>query len=453
MSLFTKKLLQRFAQLGQINAIIHNKEVYSYIQLETHIFEWLKYLKDKDIKRGQIVSLIGDYSFTTISLFLALFENGNIIVPITSKVDSEKNERINISQSDVVLEVKESNCEFTLTHVAKQKHPLINSLINNSVSGLILFSSGSTGKPKAMIHDLDSLVNSYLDRKPKNINFLVFLMFDHIGGINTLLNCLSMGAIITIPDSRNPEEICKLIQEYKVQVLPSSPTFLNLLLISGCDKKYDLSSLILITYGTEPMPESLLNRLKEVFKRTKFLQTFGTSETGILKTSSKSNTSTLLKIEDGLQEIKIVEGELWIRSKTQILGYLNYESNNFTSDGWFKTGDLVKQEPDNYIRIIGRLKEIINVGGEKVLPQEVESILMEIEFIQDATVYAMPSPIVGEAVAVNIVLNKNIQAPENAKVYIRNFCKSKLESYKVPVKVNIVEKLAHSERFKKLRNI
>lgn len=93
----------------------------------------------------------------------------------------------------------------------------------------------------------------------------------------------------------------------------------------------------MITYGTETMPQSLLLKLKEVFPKVKFLQTFGTSETGISTTSSKSSNSLFMKLEDINGEYKIVENELWLRSKTQVLGYLNASMDSFTSDGWFKT--------------------------------------------------------------------------------------------------------------------
>ena len=128
--------------------------------------------------------------------------------------------------------------------------------------------------------------------------------------------------------------------------------------MSKANEKYDLSSLRMITYGTEAMPESLLNRLKEAFPRVKFLQTFGTSETGIANTSSKSSNSTFMKIDDPELEYKIVENELWLKSKTQVMGYLNSSMDSFTEDGWFKTGDLVEATEDGYIKIIGRNKEV-----------------------------------------------------------------------------------------------
>ena len=97
-----------------------------------------------------------------------------------------------------------------------------------------MFSSGSTGDPKAMVHDFDNLLATYLDVKTKNLIFLVFLMFDHIGGLNTMLNILSMGSTMVVPEKREPELIGELIQKFKVNILPVSPTFLNLMNISEC---------------------------------------------------------------------------------------------------------------------------------------------------------------------------------------------------------------------------
>ncbi|WP_257970089.1 AMP-binding protein, partial [Vibrio parahaemolyticus] len=71
----------------------------------------------------------------------------------------------------------------------------------------MLFSSGSTGVPKAMIHNLDNLLSTYADKRSKSLSIMVFLMFDHIGGLNTLLNSLAMGAKIVIPQKREPEHV------------------------------------------------------------------------------------------------------------------------------------------------------------------------------------------------------------------------------------------------------
>ena len=323
-------------------------------------------------------------------------------------------------------------------------------LFNNDKSGLVLFSSGSTGFPKAMVHDFDNLLSSYLNVKPKNLTFLVFLMFDHIGGLNTMLNIISMGSTMVIPEKRDPEIIGHIIQKYKVNILPASPTFLNLMNIASVFDKYDLSSLKLITYGTEPMPKSLLDILKTKTPKTRLIQTFGTSETGIMKTKSKSSSSLLIKFDDDNQEVKIIDGELWIKSKTRVLGYINHNNDSFTDDGWFRTGDLVEDKGDGYYKIVGRKSKVINVGGEKVLPIEVESIILELSFVQDCTVFAKDNPITGQVVAASVVLSVDDKDVKQLKKDIKIHCRRNLERFKVPTQIIIKDKIDHSIRFKRI---
>lgn len=440
--------IENFKKFDKKLAIVFKNSNYSYSDLYNQVKKIQIDFLPK-IKKGEVVSILSDYSFESISLLLALYENKNIIVPITTKVYNEIKERIKESYTDKIIRI--SNQDYILEESnSNEKHNIIKNLQISSQSGLILFSSGSTGKPKAMIHNFDNLVEHYKDKKEKSINMILFLMFDHIGGLNTLLNILSMGATMIIPENRNADDVCKLLQDYKIMVLPSSPTFLNLILMNKSNEKYDLSNLRMITYGTEAMPESLLNRLKLAFPKVKFLQTFGTSETGIANTLSKSSNSTFMKIDDPELEYKIVDNELWLKSKTQIIGYLNASMDSFTEDGWFKTGDLVETTDDGYIKIIGRNKEVINVGGEKVLPNEVESVVLEIHEIEDCMVYGEPNIITGQTVVCDVVLKDGLLQNEIKKI-VRKFCKDKLDAYKIPTKVNIVNKVNFGDRFKKIR--
>ena len=440
-------MVDKFKDNAQI-AIIYNGKKYSYDELYIKIKEIENFIKDK-IKSGEVVAILADYSFVSIAVFFALYENKNIIAPIISTSQKEIDGKVKESFSTKIINLEDE--KLVITNIKSEaSHKIINDLQNSKCAGLILFSSGSTGAPKAMIHNLDTLVDSYGDKKQKQINMLVFLMFDHIGGINTMLNILSMNATMIIPQNRNADDICKLIEEYKIAVLPSSPTFLNLILINRSYEKYDLSSLRMITYGTETMPEGLLNRLKAVFSKVKFLQTFGTSETGIAATSSKSSSSTFMKIDDENLEYKIVDNELWLRSKTQILGYLNRSMESFTNDGWFKTGDLVELDNEGFIKIIGRNKEIINVGGQKVLPSEVESVLLGMDEIEDCLVYGEQNAITGQSVSCDVVLKSSVEA-DGLKILVRKFCKDKLDNFKIPTRVNVVQKTKLTERFKKSR--
>jgi acyl-coenzyme A synthetase/AMP-(fatty) acid ligase len=439
----------QIASQGEQIAIIFNDKKYSYQCLFDTIHQYHLQLQDS-IPEESIVAIVSDYNFESIALFFALYQNRNIIVPITTKIESEINDRLSVANCNYVIKIKETELHVSAGKNIDESHSLITQLQNEKKAGLILFSSGSTGAPKAMIHNLNNLVDTYKNKKGKKLVFLIFLMFDHIGGLNTMLNCVTMGITMVFPIDRNPDNVCRLIEKYKVNVLPASPTFLNLILICESQLKYDLSSLRMITYGTEPMPESLLIKLKETFSRVKFLQTFGTSETGITATTSKSSDSIYLKIDDPNTDYKIVENELCIKSKTQILGYLNFSMDRFTEDGWFKTGDLVEQTEDGYIKIVGRNKELINVGGEKVLPSEVESILFQMPEIKDCIVFGESNPIIGQIVVAKVLFNHEIKVSEAKKTIIA-FCSDKLDKYKIPAKVVLMKESEFSDRFKKKR--
>lgn len=442
-------LVEKMKEDGSKNAIIFKGREYTYEVLVKQIEDYYMIIS-KQIDQGKIVSIISDYSFQSIALFFALYENRNVIVPITTKINQEITNRVHVANSDYRIEIDDKNINIYETTEKSENHPLVVKLVEHHHSGLILFSSGSTGAPKAMIHNLDNLVDSYKGKRDKNIIFLIFLMFDHIGGLNSLFNCLSMGVTMVFPEHREPEHVARLIEKYKVNILPASPTFLNLILISESNSHYNMSSLRMITYGTEAMPDSLLLKLKTAFPRVKFLQTFGTSETGISQTTSKSSDSTFLKIDDPNTEIKIVRGELWIRSKTQVMGYLNSSMERFTGDGWFKTGDLVDEASDGYIKIVGRSKELINVGGEKVLPSEVESVLFQMPNLIDCIVYGERNFITGMIVVAKVLFKEPLK-PSEAKKQVVKFCIDKLDKYKIPAKVVLMAESEYSERFKKKR--
>ena len=445
-----ERFADRLIPFAERPALVHDGSTWSYRQLAERIAVRRAEVAERGVTPGSVVAIVSDYSFEAIALFFALQENRNVVVPITTDVETEVQTRLEEGQVDWVLRLvgDRLGCDSG-PGLGRPKHGLLEEMRATGSAGLILFSSGSTGRPKAMVHDLDRLVERHAGKRAKNLVILVFLMFDHIGGLNTLLGALSTGSELVIPGSRDPEEVCALIARHGVNVLPSSPTFLNLMLMGGAPGRHDLSSLRMITYGTEPMPEALLGRLRSGFPRVRFHQTFGTSETGIAQTSSRSSDSNFLKIEDPDLEYRIVDGELWLRSKTQIRGYLNASMEAFTEDGWFRTGDLVETAADGFLRIVGRAKEVINVGGEKVLPAEVEAALMTMPNVKDCSVHGVVNPITGQTVVAEVVLDTPMD-PRELRLALRRHLKDRLATYKIPTKVDIVER-THGSRFKKMR--
>jgi acyl-CoA synthetase (AMP-forming)/AMP-acid ligase II len=279
---------------------------------------------------------------------------------------------------------------------------------------------------------------------------LAFLLFDHIGGLNTLLYVISnLGCLITI-DERAPEAVCAAIERHSVEVLPATPTFLHLLILSGAYTRHDLSSLRLVTYGTEVMPLPTLQRFHEIFPDVDLQQTYGLSELGILRSKSRAPDSLWVRLGGEGYEMRVREGLLEIKAESAMLGYLNAESP-FTEDGWFKTGDAVEVE-DGFFRILGRRSELINVGGQKVFPVEVESVLQSMPGVVEAVVFGETNAITGHIVVARIALD----APEslaNFRKRMHEYCASRLARYKIPQKVLLVDTPSHGSRFKKMRRV
>lgn len=268
-------------------------------------------------------------------------------------------------------------------------------------------------------------------------------------GKTTLANSL-LANIETdiVADDRTPDSVCRAIEAYKGEVLPTSPTFLNLLLLSKAYEHYDLASLKLITYGTEPMQTSTLMRLNSLFPNSTLQQTYGLSEVGILRSKSQSSGSLWMQVGGSEFITKIVNDTLWVKSDSAMLGYLNAPTP-FDAEGFLDTGDIVEQDGE-WIRILGRKSEIINVGGLKVYPAEVESILLEIDNVEDVVVFQEPHPITGSIVCAKFKLVEE-ESKRDFKAKTFTFCKDKLASYKIPTKIEITLDNTYNERFKRMR--
>ena len=443
-------LINRFSDYAKRPFLATVEKTYSYSDLSSAVASDFDSLRKQGIRAGEVVTLQADYSLQGISTLFALFKLKAVVAPIACASDEETRRKQIESRAKWNIDTKNDERQCTSLPCELPPYSLVEKLSKRDHPGLILFSSGSTGKPKAMVHDLCHLLDPFSRKRPRKHCILIFLLFDHIGGLNTLFNGLASGAKIVVPQSRDATVVAEAIQKHKVNLLPASPTFLNLLLISGALLTYDLSSLRFVTYGTETMPESLLLRLKTALPNLALIQTFGTSETGISQTTSRSSGSTQMKIDDPNTEYKIVDHELWLRSKSQILGYLNHSMSRFTEDGWFKTGDLVEESTDGFLTIIGRREDMINVGGEKVTPTEIESVLLELPEIVDCLVYGESNAITGQNVAAEIVA-RSTDDLKSLKRMIKRHCRQVLSPYKVPARIIFSEQTAVSDRFKKKR--
>ncbi len=439
-------LHERFAENKEAEAIIWNETVYSYNWLEDRINYYLGYLGQHNVQPGSVVSLKGDFTPNSIALFLALTEKNCILIPLTSSVKNE-DKLLQISGTEVQFLIDENDEPAFKEFPKVPKNDFYLTIEKNAHPGLVLFSSGTSGEPKCAVHDFYKLLDKFHEKKTA-LRTLNFLLFDHWGGLNTMLHILSNNGVVISTKDRSPANVCRLVEKYGIELLPASPTFLNLLLLSEAYTAYNMSSLRIISYGTEPMLPTTLQRLKVVFPGVKLLQTYGLIELGVLNSKSQSNDSLWVKLGGNGYQLRIVNGLLEIKAASAMLGYLNAESP-FTEDGWFKTGDAVEVDGE-YFKILGRKSELINVGGEKVYPTEIESVIQEMTNVAEVMVYGEKSPIMGMIVAAKIRLFEE----EDKKEFItklKSHCRKQLASYKIPVKIIIDKNIQYGDRLKKTR--
>jgi len=428
-------------------AIVYQGIVYTYGQIDQLRTDWKDTLENESISPGQIVGIKGDYAPNCIALLIALLENKNIVafVPLAAKEDAPY---LDDGQVDLYCDFSsDPNGIWSRTGNGNSKHPLILDLREAQEGGLIIFSSGSSGTPKAILHSTERFLAKF-ETASKRLTTLTFLVFDHIAGLDTLFYGLCTGSALVLPQNRDARYIAELIQIHKVEVLPTSPSFLRLLSISGAFEEFDLSSLKIVTYGSEPMDQSTLSLMQELLPRAKFIQKYGMSELGSPASKSRDDGSLWLKLGGEGFQTKILDGILWIKSKSAMLGYLNAD-NPFDDAGWLCTGDAVESD-GGWIKILGRKSELIIVGGEKVYPQEIEETLLELEGIKDALVYGEENPLMGK-VAVAEVQYVGDLGPKELQKKARKHCRARLEPYKVPVKVTITKDALVNARNKKIR--
>ena len=442
-------LIERFQTDPERIAFIHEGREVSFCGVVALIDDFYKRVQSAGIQRGDTVVVLGDYSPEVFCMIMALCRNGSIVIPLTRTSVVEESVALAVSGCDWYLEFDAAGRNATITHHGlKIDNLLLNEFRQRGTPGMVLFSSGSTGKPKGILHDFNKVAEKFRKQRAPVIA-IPFLMIDHFGGINTILAITSsLGSVVTVAD-RSVANICAAIEKYKVELLPATPSFLTLLMASNQKSKYDLSSLKRITYGTEIMPQSTLDRVRVQFPSVDLLQTYGLSEVGVLRSQSRSDGSLWVRVGGEGFQTKVIDGVLWIKSQYAMVGYLNAPSE-FDADGWFNTQDKVDIDGD-YFRILGRLTDLINVGGQKVYPAEVESVILNITNIKDVVVFGEKHSMLGQIVVAKVI-TFDVESLESIKKKIRNYCKSKLAAFKIPMKVILADGPLYSSRQKKIRH-
>jgi long-chain acyl-CoA synthetase len=438
-------LLQKLRGFAPLPLLDGDTTPCTYGDLLQAIEAWQRQLDAREIGPGSVVAVRADYSLDAIALLFALLLNRSVLVLVPANGATGQYLRDSCAQWLCTLGAGEK----TLQAVQQSStHPLLQALAARNEGGVVIFTSGSSGSPKAALHGSEGLLAKY-SRPGRRMRTLAFLLFDHVAGIDTLLYTVSNGGTLVLTRQRDPGSILELIERCRVEVLPVSPSFLRLLCLDEGHEGRDLSSLRIITYGSEPMDSVTLARLNERFPTVRLLQKYGTTETGSPRSESRDNNSLWLKLADAGVESKIIDGVLWLRGAGTTLGYLNAPSPTDES-GWYCTGDRVETDGE-WIRFVGRASEVINVGGEKVFPVEVEQVILELDAVLEVVVRGEPHVLMGQIVTAQVSLVPGAD-PKATLRQIRSHCSKRLQRFKVPVKIDIATHSLVGER-RKVRRI
>ncbi len=390
------------------------------------------------INQGDVVALIGDYNPVSIMFLLKLIELKCIIVPLTVETKKQHQFFFDIALVDVVID---NGSIFRIKH--NKKNDKIEKIRKMNHSGLIAFSSGTTGKPKAILHDLTLFLKKFLIPR-KSLRSINFLLFDHVGGLNTMFHTLFNKGTIIVPEGRKVDQILYACEKYKAEVLPTTPTFLRMLLMSGYVPKKIPKELKIITYGTERMDQFTLTELCNLLPNVDFRQTYGVSELGVLRVKSEKRNSLYMKIGGEGIDIRNNKSILEIRTETAMVGYLNAPSP-FDKDGWYSTKDII-EEKEGFIKIVGRDSNIINVSGLKFMASEVEEIAVTFKGVVLTKAYGKNNPITGQHCEI-------IVQPENINSFdlnsFKQHLKKNLQPHMEPKRI-IIGEVNVGHRFKKV---
>jgi acyl-CoA synthetase (AMP-forming)/AMP-acid ligase II len=266
---------------------------------------------------------------------------------------------------------------------------------------------------------------------------------NQFGGLQVLLHVFATGATLYVPDSYQPRHAADLLSRWAITHASGTPTFWRFVLLelAGAAVQPPLAQ---ITLGGEAVPAPLLTSLRNRFPDAKISQIYGATEYGsnvTVKDGLPGLPLDLLKAHDRLQ-FEVRDGELWVRSKTSMLGYRDTDADSSANDldltEWRPTGDLVEIVGDR-VQFRGRKYEVINVGGVKVHPFPIEECISGVDGVVVARVRGRANPVVGSIVAAEIVVADG-HDPDTVVAAVRTACEE-LPPAARPRSIKVVDEL------------
>jgi len=341
---------------------------------------------------------------------------------------------------------------------------------NDDDTVVLLYTSGTTGQPKGAELTHGNLATNaaltcetLVDLSPDDVVMGCLPLF-HCFGLTCGLNAAVLaGACLTVVPRFDAQKALEVIGRDRVTVFEGVPTMYAGMLQAPDAKSYDVASLRTCVSGGSAMPVEVMKKFEETFGCI-VLEGYGLSETSPVASFNHPHAERKpgsigvpvrgveMRLLDG--DGKDVEtgevGEIAIRGENVMKGYWGREdaTREAIPDGWFRSGDMARQDEDGYFFIVDRKKDLIIRGGYNVYPREVEEALYEHEAVAEVAVIGLPDDHLGEEVGAAVALKPDAKATEDE---LRDFAKERLAAYKYPRRVWIVEELPKGPTGKILR--
>ena len=321
---------------------------------------------------------------------------------------------------------------------------------------LVLHTSGSTGRPKRVPIRHSNISASAINivatynLSPADVALCQMPLFHVHGLVASTLSTLLSGGTLVVPSKFNPLSFWRTVRDHKVTWYSAVPTIHHLLLSrAGDERPSGAEGLRFIRSCSAALPPEMMHKMEQVFGAP-VLEAYGMTEASHQMASNplppaerkagSVGPGTGVKISimdaDGNHLVTGQRGEVVIQGPNVVSGYENNPEANAVSytNGWFRTGDQGYLDENGYLVLTGRIKELINRGGEKIAPREIDEVLLKHPAVAEALAFGFPHKSWGEEVAAAVVLR---EPQEEAAILA--YCRLHLADFKCPKKIYIVE--------------
>ena len=304
----------------------------------------------------------------------------------------------------------------------------------------IMSSSGTTGTPKLVSHSFASLTKSTKDNVARGKTQRWGMLYDYtrFAGLQVFLQSVVSGALLITPDYDAPlDEKIALFAKMGCTHLSATPTFWRKIIMTPGSEKLQLKQ---VTLGGEIADDRILGGMSAHYPQARVVHIFASTEAGVGFSVSDGKAGfpqSYLTAPPAGVDIKVDDAKLYVRNPHVMPGYVGEQRVFASSDGWVETDDIV-EIMQGRVFFLGRASGVINVGGDKVHPEEVERVLLAHPHVAAARVYAKSNPITGALVVADIELVDPQMDKKDAHNSVKAYATRLLERHKVPAMLKVV---------------